>query len=90
MGSENISGLHSTASLGAQETFDHQASLEAKGEAIVANPIILRYSFKSVAQLMRRYGATSAEHNLIVVFILSVIADGATSVILKNNLFFLI
>ena len=85
MTAEDIRRLHGAAALGTEEALDHQASLKAKSVTIVAYPVVLRHRLEAEALLVHGDRAAGAKHNLIVIVVVTIVADGAASVVLHQD-----
>lgn len=84
VGGEHICRLHGTASLGAEQTLDHETPLESEGHAVVAKPLRLGDLVDAKARLVHRHAACRAEHDLIVVLVVPNAADGAQRILLRD------
>ena len=60
---ENIRWLHSSAPLGTQNAFHHNASAQVKSTTIVANPIVVGNFINAITSLMHRNVASSTKNN---------------------------
>jgi hypothetical protein len=81
---KDICRLHCTSTFRTQEALDHEALLETKGDAVVAEPVDFRDGFETKATLMHRHSTLLAEDNLVVIFIVSDAANCTTCVFLSN------
>jgi len=84
--STNVSGLHSSALFGAKYAVHHQPSAKTENLAIVANPVLVRELFNTVATLVNRDVAKAAENDHVFVFIVSTITYYALCVLLSTML----
>ena len=79
---EDIGGLHRASSLWAEEALDHQASAESEDLAVVAFPVNFRHPLYSIAGLVHRNGARSTKDDLIIFFIVAILAYGTAGILL--------
>lgn len=82
---EDAGRLHRAASLWAQDALDHDTSAHVERVAVVAQPVLFRNFVYTVASLMDRDIASSAEDNQVFVLVVAVVADGALGVFLDDK-----
>ena len=78
---EYVGGFHGAASFLAEEARNQESLLHGEQVAVLAHPVTLGQRFYSVAVLMYWDVAASAEHDLVIVFVVSTVADAALSVL---------
>jgi len=82
---KDVCWLHCTSFLRAENTIDHQTSLEAKDCTVIAYPVFFRQLLYPVAALMDWDVAVTAEDNHILVFIVTTVTNYALGIFLSSE-----
>jgi len=77
--------LHSSATLGAENALNHDASAHVKRPAIIADPVVVRNLVYAVAPLVNWDIASTAEDDQVLILIVPVVADGALGILLHHQ-----
>ena len=81
---KDIRWFHSSSSLWTKEALNHQTSLKAKRQTVVADPINFWDCLYAKAALMNWHTALTTKHDLIIIFIVSDSADSTACIFLGN------
>ena len=81
---EDARWLHSSSPLRAKNTLDLYAPVHLEQLAIVADPVLIWHLIDPIALLMNRNVAYLAENDLVLILVVSVVADG-TQLILDDK-----
>ena len=79
---KDVRRLHGTAAFRAQDALYHYAAAHVKRMAIITKPVINRYLIDAITPLMHWNVASSTEDDLVLIFVLSTVADCALCILL--------
>lgn len=82
---KNACRLHCSSAFRAQDAFHLDSSFEVERQAVVADPVDLRDLVDPVTLLVYRDVAVATENNQVLVFVITIVANGTLSVLLHHQ-----
>lgn len=85
VGPENAGGLHGSAAFRTQDALGHDSARHVEGPAIVADPVIVGNLVDAITSLVHWNITSSTEDNLVLVFVVAIVADSALGILLHDK-----